>query len=287
MAHCSDTSRTLDEPIAGTALDQTTHWILLEHRGPWAPKAIDAPGLTGAVRAHLQHVLDTVENSRLQLMRRPASQSGPLRVFLVISTRTQQRVHSVLLPDLAALCRVDLVSILNGRTKSPLWTAPLYLVCCHGVRDRCCARQGMPVFSGLEAIEGDAVWQTTHLGGHRFAATVLVLPHGQHYGRVEAEEVEQLRQGVHAGRIYDPERFRGWTAQPRAAQAADAWLRQTHPDAVVRWAGSAEGQHRFSVDGRSVCVDVQSEPALEGRPFSCGDSTPRHPLVHHCTETSG
>ncbi|MBV9923283.1 MAG: hypothetical protein JOY78_20875 [Pseudonocardia sp.] len=53
---------------------------------------------------------------------------------------------------------------------------PLLLVCTHGRRDRCCALDGRALVRALvEAGEPD-VWECSHLSGHRFAPTALVLP---------------------------------------------------------------------------------------------------------------
>ena len=61
---------------------------------------------------------------------------------------------------------------------------PLYLVCTHGKHDPCCAQRGRPVTAALAAARPGRVWQASHLGGCRFAPTVLVLPLGLMYGRV-------------------------------------------------------------------------------------------------------
>lgn len=57
------------------------------------------------------------------------------------------------------------------------------LVCTHGRRDRCCGSLGTALAQELLADHrqlGDDVrlWRTSHTGGHRFAATALVLPQG-------------------------------------------------------------------------------------------------------------
>ena len=57
------------------------------------------------------------------------------------------------------------------------------LVCTHGRRDRCCGSLGTALAQELLADsrqlgENVRVWRTSHTGGHRFAATALVLPQG-------------------------------------------------------------------------------------------------------------
>ncbi|MGO9332816.1 MAG: sucrase ferredoxin [Acidimicrobiales bacterium] len=57
------------------------------------------------------------------------------------------------------------------------------LVCTHGRRDRCCGSLGTALAHELLADprllgEDVRVWRTSHTGGHRFAATAIVLPYG-------------------------------------------------------------------------------------------------------------
>ena len=60
--------------------------------------------------------------------------------------------------------------------------ARLYLVCTNGNRDKCCAKFGQPVYEQVARDVGESAWQTTHIGGHRFAATIMLLPTGDMFG---------------------------------------------------------------------------------------------------------
>lgn len=70
------------------------------------------------------------------------------------------------------------------------------LVCTHGARDVCCGKFGYPIYNILRskhAAPGSMrVWRTSHLGGHRFAPTVLELPEGRYWGHLEIGAVEDL-----------------------------------------------------------------------------------------------
>ncbi len=89
------------------------------------------------------------------------------------------------------------------------------LVCTHGSHDACCGKFGLPVYETLRqgyaaASEGRLrVWRTSHIGGHRFAPTLIDLPEGRYWGRLEPEALENLvlREGTVSGlgRFY-----RGW-----------------------------------------------------------------------------
>jgi hypothetical protein len=71
------------------------------------------------------------------------------------------------------------------------------LICTHGRRDVCCGSLGSTLFSELQrATRLDhavtRVWRTSHLGGHRFAATVLILPTGTMWAFADADLVARV-----------------------------------------------------------------------------------------------
>lgn len=87
------------------------------------------------------------------------------------------------------------------------------LVCTHGSRDVCCGKFGYSIYNMLRfkhAAPGSLrIWRTSHIGGHRFAPTLMDLPEGRYWGHLELEAVENivLRNGSFSdvGRFY-----RGW-----------------------------------------------------------------------------
>jgi len=73
------------------------------------------------------------------------------------------------------------------------------LVCSHGRRDRCCGSLGTSLAQELISDprplgEQVRVWRTSHTGGHRFAATAIVLPHGTAWAFCDAELLERVAQ---------------------------------------------------------------------------------------------
>jgi hypothetical protein len=63
------------------------------------------------------------------------------------------------------------------------------IVCCHGARDVCCGSRGTRLVAALEKEppRSARVLRTSHLGGHRFAPTALVLPEGTMWAFADAE----------------------------------------------------------------------------------------------------
>ena len=138
------------------------------------------------------------------------------------------------------------------------------LVCTHGRREVCCAKFGRPVARALAARFGPVVWETTHVGGDRFAANLVVLPAGAYYGRLDPEDAVHVAEAALDGRIaFD--RFRGSAGLPAAAQAAECHLR--------RALGAMEASAVRYIDHRDYDDDDDRAPHVAG---SGADDTSAH-----------
>jgi hypothetical protein len=282
-ATCSALSLEVGEPLAGTAVADTDLWVVLEQPAGWGPKGFEDSGLPAELVAQLRAFGARWPRARVQLMRRPERAGGESEQRLLFLARGEPdapSLHRIRLADLGALAAVDLDAWATG---SPPVDAvpldePLYLVCVHGKRDRCCAQRGMPVFTALAEVEGERVWQTTHLGGHRFAATLLVLPAGICYGRVEPAEAAPLSAAHARGEIYDVARVRGRCAYPSAVQAAELALRAELRESglrSLRLSASEPSDQGLRVrfqhlaSGREHELEVRAQ-SLPPAPASCG-----------------
>lgn len=200
---CSAASDSDDEPLAATAPDDT-RWLFVEQPTGWGPKVA------------LQHAERDV---RVQWIRRPGGGSTPglTRVFWAARSRTGFDVRS------GEVASVDAAGQVRPADLTP-YDGPLLMVCTHGRRDVCCAEQGRPVAAALAAAHPEATWETSHLGGHRFAATLLVLPSGLVVGRVGVTAAVAVVAEVLAGR-WPADVVRGRAGTPARAQAAEAFAR--------------------------------------------------------------
>ncbi|GGQ15952.1 sucrase ferredoxin [Streptomyces griseomycini] len=288
MSTCSTVSRELDEPVAGTAATART-WLLLEQPGPWGAKALTSSHLDPALGRALEAAAKGT-GVRIALVRRPGRHADrrvpaarrvyvghtvPGRVWLHTATTTDP--ERLLGLDFAALGRGEPAAfdtVLGGR---PHEGGPLALVCTNGKRDRCCALLGRPLAAELAASGVKGVWEVTHLGGHRFSPTVLVLPYGYAYGRAEAHAVKEVLHRAQEGRIV-VEGCRGNSAWERPGQAAELAVRGAVGEhaaqalGVVRTDGAA-GRWKVTVahvDGRRWLVEVAQGASLPPRPESCG-----------------
>ena len=149
---------------------------------------------------------------------------------------------------------------------------PVFLVCTHGRRDACCARLGAPVYEALTRhVPPERVWQASHLGGHRFAPNVVVLPHGIQLGRIPLDRVGEVVEKVAAGRI-PLEFYRGRTIYSPKVQAAEVAARAaTGWDGFDGFALAADDGDRVRFVTRSGEVAVRVEQrAGPAAPASCG-----------------
>jgi len=277
MDSCCDVSQQLAEPVEGSALPVVVRWLMIEVSGVWASKTPDAPDLAGPIRAHIEAAMSQMIGCRLQLIRRPGKGSQ----VRVLAATVGGEVFGVELSSLDALLSLDILALFEGAGDAI--TEPVMLVCTHGLRDACCAREGVPVFKALEAHGVQNLWHTTHLGGHRFAATLVVLPAGLQFGRVTPSEVPALVAGLSEGRLYRLDRFRGCTALPREAQVIDAHLRKSHglqTISAVQWQGMKGDALSFEVNGREILARVQSTPDPRARPVSCAGTKLKNPPVY-------
>jgi hypothetical protein len=81
---------------------------------------------------------------------------------------------------------------------------PLYLVCTHGSRDRCCGTLGVPVYRRLLESSPRKVLQVSHLSGHRYAPVLLALPEWRFFGHLDTETCLHMDQALNAGKPYLP-----------------------------------------------------------------------------------
>ncbi len=103
---------------------------------------------------------------------------------------------------------------------------PLFLVCTHGKHDNCCAKYGRPLYDAVrEQVDEEWVWQSTHIGGDRFAGNLVALPDGVYYGRVQPSESWPVIEAALERRVHLP-CYRGRSCHGFAAQAAERAVRE-------------------------------------------------------------
>ena len=263
--YCSDLSLAAGEPLAGTA-DRVDVWLLLEYNPTWRAKAVTDNDLSPKIKAWLdQQMASATERGlkpRMQFIRRPEIDREEITLF-VGTTEGLYRFDSV---GYDAITDLDIASG-AGTASMHRVEEPQYFVCTNGQRDLCCARFGRPAYVRLREVVGERAWQTSHLGGHRFAPNVLTLPQGVLYGRVRPEDVPRFVADVEAGRLAR-DHVRGRSVLPAEAQAAEMALDED----VLEMVGCEAGRVVLRTEKGERRIRVVEADAMDIL-ASCGDET--------------
>ena len=251
--YCSDISSQAQEPLAGTA-SQVHLWLLLEVNQPWGKKALFESSLPEPVKVRLMQWQKLEGVTVLVIRQSSAHPLRKLRFFAALGEEQNPALYRYILDAYEGLLGLDLPGEFESQTFSgEKMSEPLFLTCTNGKRDRCCARSGLPVYQALEGQVGEQVWQSSHMGGHRFAPVVTVLPQGLVYGRLSLRDLPEFVRTVQQGGV-DIEHLRGRACYPTAVQAAEIELhRKTgvlaenayHLLEAINLEGSDDWQVRF------------------------------------------
>jgi (2Fe-2S) ferredoxin len=74
----------------------------------------------------------------------------------------------------------------------------LLLVCCHMARDKRCGRAGPQIIQAFENAKEEldaghvSILPSSHIGGHKFAGTLVVYPSGHWYGHISKSNSKEL-----------------------------------------------------------------------------------------------
>jgi hypothetical protein len=231
LDRCALRAQLRGDPMLGTAFP-AARLLLVEQPGPWGERGLR----DSRFDADAAQALEAKANAagfRVQVIRRPGrTPRGGVRRWALVDTRDGHeslRWGSYDAPD-------ELLALPFHATPGTPDHDPLYLVCAHSKHDACCALRGRPVAAALDALRPGRVWETSHLGGDRFAANVLVLPVGLVYGRVLPFAAEEFVAAAEAGEVVGA-LLRGRVGLPAPAQAALAFA---HEHLAVRRRGDLQ-----------------------------------------------
>jgi hypothetical protein len=281
---CSFAAQRRGDALPGTAAP-ALGFFLIEQPGPWGRFALTQSGLDPVVgRGVSARGLEA--GLRVLTIRRPG-RAGPAeaagtrrRRWALVDARPGREVTrwGTFGSD-AELLEVPL----DGSVGEPSYD-PLFLVCTHGRHDACCAIRGRPVAASLAEARPQQTWECSHVGGDRFAANLIALPHGLYYGRVDAQSVHDVA-AAHERAEVVPRLLRGRSRWPPATQAAQQYARERYGDlAIGAWAGAGAlplGDGRWQVrlrrDGGHLVVTIAATGGPEPGLLTCHATRPAHP----------
>lgn len=257
---CSVASEQRDEALLATA-STVRHFLLLEDPGPWGPEILRSRRLPGVLREPVLR-WQREFGVRPLLIRRPGRYLAGRRRVYVVNAR-HGWCETVSVAELAEVADLDLSGVAgpDGVGLEP-HADPLLLVCTHGRHDACCAERGRPLAAALAGRWPELTWESSHLGGDRFAANLLILPGAHCYGRLSPADGVRTVADHLDGRL-TLAHYRGHCTAPWPQQAAEHALRSLlglREIGAVRFAGMARDGDRFAVtltaSGRRYRVEL-------------------------------
>ena len=282
---CSSRSRVVDEPLYGTARHAGVY-IIIEWNEKFPNEAIKAfvgQVFQGELQEKWRALLDRLPMPQVQLIRQRgfSIDEDGLSVFIAVPKEHSPLLYEFRLNSYKEILDLDIVAMVNGDEAytDHLKESPLYLVCTNGSHDPCCARHGLPVYKSMSLYLGTPdVWQTSHIGGHRFAGTGILFPHGIFYGRLTAENSPEVIDMYENGTL-SLDHYRGRVCYSRVEQAAEYHVRrksgmtQLHMLSLLdtetvnedRWIMRFETRNKQTTHR----IEIQRELSTWANPMSC------------------
>jgi len=158
---CSLDSLEAEEAMYGTATTVET-WLVLEYGGRWSGDAFRDSRIPDAVKTSINGYLETLPNSRLQLIKKQERDKDGIKLFIARSGEKNTSLSEITLGGYEELLDCDMASLIENSDFRR--NAPLFLICTNGEYDQCCGKFGMPVYMEAAAgTHGGNTWQSTHL----------------------------------------------------------------------------------------------------------------------------
>ena len=224
---CSELSRRAGERAAGTASTGAV-WLLLEYPHGWGRHAFEESALPPEVKQFFKETMARIRHSRILFVKTDRGRrDARMNLFVVRCRERSPFTVRLRLEKYFDVIKYDLTDVASGRDLQggEVCDGPLFLVCTHGRRDKCCAKFGMPLYNALREDEGERVWQSSHVGGDRFAGNLVCFPHGLFYAHATPEAGRRVADAYRAGRVVT-EGFRGRACYSHHTQAAEAFVRE-------------------------------------------------------------
>jgi hypothetical protein len=285
---CARASEARAESMAGTA-STVRSFLLVEHPGPWGVDALRDARMPEGIGPELR-ARAAATRTKVLLVRRPkglSKDTGAVRVFAAYTHHADPWLETTVLDDLHGVHDLDLEALGAGRSLGLTpHTEPVLAVCTHGRHDTCCAERGRPVAAGLARAFPEQTWEASHIGGDRFAANLVVLPHGLYFGRLHADSARGVGRLLAAGEL-DLDHLRGRSGLGTPLQAAEVALRRYTDERrlgavrfISREVDDGRTQAVFDVDGQRYAVAVTSSRGSDLQQLTCR-ALRENPVVHH------
>ncbi|MGV0026896.1 sucrase ferredoxin [Phormidesmis priestleyi] len=224
---CAQMSRESGEDIIGSAPNRLMY-VLIECPYPWATNEFDSKG----VPPNLKALVDDIQQAKLPIrfLLFVGEKYEPTRTRVMIFRKPQglisgyhKREFEVGTIDQVAPLLQQYLANKGLEIDCEETTTQDIFVCTHGSHDKCCAKFGYPFYRQAIAMINDLqlghtqIWQVSHIGGHRFAPTIVTFPDGRYYGTLTNTTFRAILQRTGDIRCLQAV-YRGWGILPKPVQ---------------------------------------------------------------------
>ena len=271
MTYCSINTRTtsLEQPIgSATGFNRC---FLFEIPLPWTKKALESTQISLEIKNALAEYREEIGDVTATLLvpdAEHAVEGARLIDIQVLDGRIVKR--DLIAPDgdiasiISAIARSEPLPASTQVDDSPIRDL---IVCTQGSRDACCGTFGVPIYQHLReqamSQPNTRVWRSSHIGGHRFAPTMIDFPTGRSWGFVDKRAAGAiLLQSSQPAELR--ENYRGWVGHKDAALQ----LLEGEILAHVGWTWNEYSQsaHVITRDGEGRATQVEISATHPERP---------------------
>ena len=203
--YCSVLTRRSAEPLAGTA-PYAKHFVFITWpKKYWQYEALDSKGgFPKGLKKWMKE--QSLVNGKISI--RLVSQVGMNQDKVKIFIYPEKYCYSNVLPSqIPAVLESYFQDGITASFSPNSIEVDQIFICTHGRHDKCCAKFGQKLAAEMRynvsrknsAVE---VWDSSHLGGHRFAATIIDFPTGRAYGNLSVDEVPNYLASREASQVY-------------------------------------------------------------------------------------
>ncbi|HVM90938.1 MAG TPA: sucrase ferredoxin [Verrucomicrobiae bacterium] len=257
----------------------------------WGRTVLETPGLPSDFKLLLG---DLAKRGRKPSMRfyvdDVAPEAGCVHVRLYPDNVGWRNVPVEVLADV-----LRLYFFAGAQTRPRRLPRDAFFLCVHGAHDQCCGARGPAVLHAARELVKEHGWSidvfaSSHLGGHRFAATGLFFPAGISYGRLGPDTIGRVLEACVNGRVFAP-CLRGSVGVSQDVLLAEYVLARRGLDAI-RAFDAYEIASVADKGGRTLRLKTTRGPSYEvrvtERPFAsvhCPDGRPGKTVIRQVIES--
>ena len=222
--YCSILSKEAEEPLAGTA-PFARHFIFITWpKKFWQYEALDSKGGFPEGLKNWMKINSEINGKiSIRLVSTPGLSYDKVQIFIYPG---KYQYTNILPNEINAVLESYFQNGVSEAFSPTKIIDDQIFVCTHGRHDKCCAKFGKELvdelrYHILNKKMPIQIWDSSHLGGHRFAATCIDFPAGHAYGRISRGEVPNFLAKRKTNQIYGAA-YRGSVFLSGIEQVAEA-----------------------------------------------------------------